>query len=409
MKILLVTLGIGAGLSQPSMAASSAPLSADAQALVDRAFSGLEGLELVDYHVHMLGLGAGGTGAGVNPRLLSWSHPISRLKAKIFFKSAGIADEADADRQYVGRLLALAQGFPKPTRLAILGFDYRRDPEGRIDRDNSEIYVPNDYVVGLAGRYPDSFIPVVSVHPYDPEALSKLEAYAKQGVRIVKWLPNAQGMDPSDPAIDPYYRLMARHGMILLCHSGDEASVHSKGGQKLGNPLLLRRALDNGVRVILAHAGNRGDNEDLDRPGSTVRNFDLFLRMMDDQRYKDLLFADISAVTQTIRSRRDLEVLLERDDLHARLVNGSDYPLPAIDYFIMPALLQYSGFITGGERRALNEIYRHNPLLFDFVLKRTLRHPKTGAQFPARMFAAHPALALEAQAGQDRHPHARGE
>lgn len=383
--MLLITTTAGA-------ATPLQPLSPAASALVDQAFADLQGLPLVDYHVHMLGLGAGGTGASANPKLLSWAHPVSRLKGKIFFKSSGIQDEAEADRQYVERLLVLAQGFPQPVKLAILAFDHHITPDGRIDARKSEFHTPSAYVMELAGRYPETFIPVVSVHPYDPQALAKLEAYAQAGARIVKWLPNAQGMDPSDPAIDPYYGLMVKYGMVLLCHTGDEASVESKGLQRLGNPLLLRRPLDLGVTVIMAHAGNRGSNADLDHPGRQTSNFDLFLRMMDDPRYRSHLFADISTVTQTIRSRHDLLVLLERQDLHARLVNGSDYPLPAIGPFILPGLLQFSGFITNDERRALNEIHRHNPLLFDFVLKRTLRHPKTGARFPARMFAAHPAL-----------------
>ena len=51
--------------------------------------------------------------------------------------------------------------------------------------------------------------------------------------------------------------------------------------------------------------------------------------------------------------------------------------------------------ITMEERGRLNEIYHYNPLLFDFVLKRTLRHPDTGARFPASVFELHPALREE--------------
>jgi hypothetical protein len=169
--------------------------------------------------------------------------------------------------------------------------------------------------------------------------------------------------------------------------------VHSPEDQRLGNPLLLRRALDNGVTVIMAHAGNRGYSQDLDHPGQVTRNFDLWLRMMDDPKYKGLLFSDISATTQSLRSRADLKLLLERSDLHDRLVNGSDYPLPAIPYFIVTWDLALRGFITHQERRALNAIKRFNPLLFDFVLKRALRHPNSGEKFPPRMFMANPALA----------------
>ena len=48
--------------------------------------------------------------------------------------------------------------------------------------------------------------------------------------------------------------------------------------------------------------------------------------------------------------------------------------------------LSDAGIITEAEREALNEIYRYNPLLFDFVLKRTLRHPQTGVKFPPEVF-----------------------
>ena len=390
-----VAIALGMVMLNPSANAAlrKEGLSDKAKTLLEQSFQGLEGDELVDYHAHMLGLGAGGTGASVNPKLLSWRYPVARLKAKIFFNSSGIRSEAEADRQYVERLRQLAGEFPQPIKLVILAFDYRRGKNGDILHDDSEFHTPSDYVLDLSKRHPEHFIPAVSVHPYDPQALLKLEAYASQGVRIVKWLPNAQGMDPSDPAIDPYYQLMAKHGMILLCHTGEESAVHSPDDQRLGNPLLLRRALDHNVRVILAHAGNRGMNEDLDNPGRQARNFDLWLRMMDDSRYEHLLFSDISAITQTIRSHKDLRILLERDDLHSRLVNGSDYPLPAIDIFIQPWLLQIGGFITNQERKALNEIRRRNPLLFDFALKRTIKHPETGAKFPAHLFAAHPGLA----------------
>lgn len=36
-----------------------------------------------------------------------------------------------------------------------------------------------------------------------------------------------------------------------------------------------------------------------------------------------------------------------------------------------------SGYITSSEAGCLKEIYHYNPLLFDFVLKRTMRLPGT--------------------------------
>jgi len=47
--------------------------------------------------------------------------------------------------------------------------------------------------------------------------------------------------------------------------------------------------------------------------------------------------------------------------------------------------------ITATERKALNEIWKQSPLLFDFVLKRTLRDPRTGHRWPAGLFQRDPA------------------
>jgi len=46
--------------------------------------------------------------------------------------------------------------------------------------------------------------------------------------------------------------------------------------------------------------------------------------------------------------------------------------------------------ISAAERKALNEIWKQNPLLFDFVLKRTLKDPKTGRRWPADLFQRSP-------------------
>jgi len=78
--------------------------------------------------------------------------------------------------------------------------------------------------------------------------------------------------------------------------------------------------------------------------------------------------------------------------LATRFVNGSDYPLTAINIVIRTGTLETLGLITPGEKTALNEIYRRNPLEFDYVLKRTLRLPGTGTRLPPAMFALPAAL-----------------
>lgn len=360
-------------------------LSPAARLLVERAFSDLGGAPVVDYHAHVVGMGSGNL-AEVNEDLLSWWHPLKRGKACIYLSACGITNRATASEDYVARLVRLVRGFGYPVKVHILAMDHFYDPDGRINRERTEFYVANEYVVGLAERYPDLFIPVVSVHPYRPDAIAELEKWAQRGVRQVKWLPNAQGMDPSDPRNDDFYRVMSQYGMVLLSHTGEEKAVDARDAQRLGNPLLLRRPLDLGVRVILAHCASLGSNPDLDHPGRVVSNVELFFRMMNEEKYRGLLVADISATTQANRTPYPLLDLIERPELQGRLVNGSDYPLPAINCVIWTRKLVRLGLISAEERSGLNEIYEYNPLLFDFVLKRTIRHPVTQQRLAGSVF-----------------------
>lgn len=298
------------------------------------------------------------------------------------------------DQQYIERLLRLARRFPAGAKFHILAMDYRRGPDGKPDLDRCEFYTPNPYVLDLAEKYPDILVPVVSVHPFHPEWREELAQCAKRGARVVKWLPNAQGIDPGDDRLDGFYRALIEHDMVLLTHVGEERAVETPEDQELGNPLRLRRALDLGVKVIMAHCGSLGTSKDLDHPGEPDKpSFDLFMRLMRESKYEGLLFADISATTQFNRLPRPLIEVMSHPELHHRLVNGTDYPLPAINLVIQTRKLVKHGMITREERKHLNEVYDYNPLVFDFVVKRTICFPGTRERMvPAQVFVANPGL-----------------
>ena len=379
-----IALRCAGGASDGEPSAMAENLSPGAQRLLDATFEDVVPEALLDHHVHVVGLGTNGTGTWVHPKMLGWSHPISRLKALAFLSGAHVSDPTRADEQYVARLVDLARN--SAGRLLLLGFDYRYDQEGNKDLGRSEFHTPNRYVVDLAAKHPDLFIPAISVHPHRADAVEALHTWANQGVRFVKWLPNAMGIDPSSQAHDEYYRALIERNMVLLTHVGEEQSVEAEEDQKLGNPLLLRRPLDMGVTVVMAHAASLGTNEDLEHPGETRSSFELFLRLMEDRRYEGHLYGELSAMTQVNRLPEPLVVLLGRSDLHHRLINGSDYPLPAINVVIQTRALVRYGMLTPEERKWLNEIYNYNPLLFDYAVKRTIRHPESGNRFPAGVF-----------------------
>jgi predicted TIM-barrel fold metal-dependent hydrolase len=360
--------------------------------LIKRSFDDIDPARLVDYHTHVAGIGKG-TDTFVNPKMLAWRHPFHRLKFKVYLSAGAVTDVDNADAQIVERLARLIISIDGHGKHRLLAFDKNYNRDGTANLAKTEFYVSNDYIFTLSNQRPDCFEPVISVNPYRSDALTELEHGAKRGARMVKWLPNAMGIDPSDELCDPFYHKMKELGFVLLSHGGEEKAVEAEEDQRLGNPLLLRRALDHGVKVIVAHCAGLGDNEDLDSSQrKRVPNFDLFLRLMDEKRYEGILFADISAMTQYNRTGRPLTTILQREDLHERLMNGSDYPLPAINALIRTGALQKQGYITREQRVCVNEIYDYNPLLFDFVLKRTMKLPGTQRRLPASIFMTNSAL-----------------
>ena len=370
-------------------------LSQQASDLIKRAFDGLDPAKLVDHHVHIAGIGVGGTNSFVHPKMRTWSHPFHRLKYKVYMSAAGVRSELNADNDFVTRLARLVSGINNHGKHRILGFDKNYARDGSVNLEKTEFYVPNEFVFQVAEQHPDLFLANISVNPYRSDALVELERGAQRGARVVKWLPNAMGIDPSDPVCDPFYQKMKALNLILLSHGGEEKAVEAEEDQKLGNPLLLRRALEHGVKVIVAHCAGLGKNEDLESKNKQqLDNFDLFMRLMGEKRYEGLLFGEISAMTQFNRSGKPLRTILAREDLHDRLVNGSDYPLPAVNILIRTSALSKQGYITVGERHMLNEIYDYNPLLFDLVLKRTLKLPGTDKRLRTSVFLTNKELGV---------------
>ncbi|MGZ8426074.1 MAG: amidohydrolase family protein [Candidatus Binatia bacterium] len=363
--------------------------------LIDQAFDGIDPARLVDFHTHVIAIGTSVKDAFINSKMRSGIN-LERLKFLLYASASDIKNIDNTDQEYVNRLVLLARANKRQGKYRILAFDKHYKPDGTVDLTKTNMYVPNDYVVELARQYADVFLPVISLHPYRRDAIDELDRWSQAGVKYIKWLPNAMGMDPANNAIEPFYRKMKAHNMILLSHGGEELAVDAAEDQELGNPLRLRKPLDMGIRVIIAHAASLGSCADLDNgQGNNAKQancFDLFLRLMEEAKYRGLLFGEVSAMLQFNRMPVPFSTLLKRQDLHPRLVNGSDYPLPAINALIRTRSLASDGFITGEERTALNEIYDYNPLLFDFVLKRTMRHPETKQKLAASVFMQNPGL-----------------
>jgi len=352
------------------------------------AFQGLQ-LSLVwDAHAHLAGTGDSPSGIYLNPRMTRVLNPAHYLR-RLFIQNAGCAYDLEGgsvDRAYVRRMLNLLGGLRSGMKLLLFAFERAYGTDGKVDLDRTAFHVPDGYARELAREHPAFFEWACSIHPYRADCVEALEQARKDGARAVKWLPASMGMDPASPRCDGFYEAAARLDLPIISHAGEERAVIGTDIQEYGNPLRLRRALDAGVRVVVAHCASLGHDVDLDKGanGPMVDSFLLFSRMFDDKRYQKHLFADLSAITQVNRAGLALAKVIERDDWHPRLLNGSDYPLPgvmpiySVDYLVSLGLLQASA------APVLREVREHNPLLFDFVLKRQLR--SNGKAIPNNVF-----------------------
>ncbi len=359
--------------------------------LVQSAWEGVDPTRYRDCHVHLIGTGDSGSGAWTNPQMHSLAHPIQWLQRAFYFNASCTTDDGHTDQHFVERLVWLHDQLPVGVKLMLLAFDYNYDQSGKRQLEASSFYTPNTYAASIVQQYPSRFEWIASIHPYRRNAVAALREAVRNGARAVKWLPPAQGMDPASPLCDPFYEAAAELDIPLLVHAGAELAVHGGNTEDYGNPLRLRRPLEHGVRIIVAHCASLGRGIDLDvgPNGPSISCFDLFARMMQEPRYENFLFGDISAITQINRVGPALVTAITRDDWQPRLLNGSDYPLPGVlPLFSLNQMLR-RGYITEPEAEVLSAIRRHNPLLFDFVLKRTLRvdkHAFGTAPFQTRDF-----------------------
>lgn len=358
---------------------------------LQQAWAGIDPAQLWDCHVHLAGIGDGGSGIVVGPQLSSPLHPLHYAQ-RLFYMNAGCAHEAPGkvDQAYVARLLNLCDAMPAGFKVMLFAFERFHDGQGEAHPEHSAFYVPNAWAAKLAGDFPARFEWVASLHPYQPAAVDTLKQAISQGARAVKWLPAAMGMDPADAKCAAFYRVLAESGTPLIVHCGEEKAVKGSNTQAFGNPLRLRRALDAGVKVVVAHCASLGD--DLDDDGKLRSSFDLFLKLMAEPRAKGLLYGDISAITQRNRQPALIRRLLEGEDLHERLLHGSDYPLPGVVPLTSTSALAKAGLLPKLAINDLDILRQHNPLLFDFTLKRLLNwqgHSFSPAVFNTRrIFAA---------------------
>ncbi|BCM26275.1 amidohydrolase family protein [Methyloradius palustris] len=353
--------------------------------LMQKVWQGLDSAQVWDCHVHLVGTGDSATSDSpwFNPNMDSYWHPILKLQ-KAFYMNGACADPDHIDQSTVARMVDLVAEMPAGFKTMLFAFDWFHDEAGKPQKPHSIFNIPNNYAARIAHAHPQYFEWVCSIHPYRADCVDALEEAKSKGARAIKWLPNGMGIDPLSEKCDRFYEAAAKLAIPIISHTGRESAVQG-GNQDDGNPLRLRRALDHGVKVVLAHCASDGDDIDLDqgKNGERVKSFELFARMMDEPKYAELLRGEISALT-LFNHAWAIKPILQRPDWHARLLNGSDYPLPGIMPLYSPPALAKQGLLEETAVPFLENLRGYNPLLFDLALKRLLRFEEQS--FPASVF-----------------------
>ena len=265
----------------------------------------------IDIHCHAAGIGAGGSGCFVSRAIRrSW-------KFGIYLKAFAVSEQelvSEGDGLIIRRLSENLRHSRRVDAAVVLAMDGVIAGNGELDRERTEIYIPNKFLAREILHTPNLLFGA-SVNPYRRDALERLERAAAEGAVLLKWLPSIQHIDPADHQLIPFYQKLIELGLPLLSHTGSEHSF-TTALDELADPERLRLPLSVGVTVIAAHAGGSGRFH-----GKKSR--ERFLRLAGE--YPNL-HADISALTQLNRMGH-LSWLLRQSKLHGRLCYGSDMPI----------------------------------------------------------------------------------
>jgi uncharacterized protein len=302
----------------------------------------------VDIHVHVLGNGKSGSGCRFSLRW--WQGPFVQIMAKHIGLQVSGQDPA-LDSLFVERL----RGWVRESsvyRAVILACDDVYDVHGTQHPGLSGLFVPNDYVLALARRFPE-FLPGVSIHPGRKDALGELERCAQGGAVLLKLLPCVQIVDCNDSRYKTFWERLAGLGLPLLAHTGGEFSLPTHR-YDLQSIETLRLPLECGVTVIAAHCGTPALPWDRDY----FNQFDQMRKVFPN------LFGDISALSQPTHLRTIARL---RDDPR-QVLFGSDYPVVTSVFWSWT-----KGWVSRSEFEMLRSI--QNPLEKKFRLTKALGFP----------------------------------
>ncbi|MCP4406336.1 MAG: amidohydrolase family protein [Gammaproteobacteria bacterium] len=269
------------------------------------------GKTIIDIHVHVAGLGYGGSGCYINEAMRN------SFRFPFYLWAMDVTEEElkrQGDRVLFDKLSRNIAASETVGKAIILAMDGYVNDQGVLDKALTQVYVPNGYVARETARF-DNLLFGASINPKRKDAIERLRSAHREGAVLIKWIPSIMNIDPADPRYIPFYQTMAELDIPLLTHTGMEKSF-ADTHDALADPVRLKLPLEQGVTVIAAHLATTGQSDGQD-------NFARILPMFQD--YSNL-YADISSLTQ-INKLNDLAQAMKTHGIIDRMLYGSDWPL----------------------------------------------------------------------------------
>lgn len=154
----------------------------------------------LDAHIHLFGTGDNHSGCRLSKQIAQ-GPLMSLLMTKLRIRQRA----KTLDEGYVLALAELLKGSGLDKGL-ILAQDAVYDRHGKPDWRRTPVYVPNDYLFDVVGRFAQWMLPGVSINPDRADALEELERCVERGARVLKIHPPIQGVDIADKKHTKFFR-----------------------------------------------------------------------------------------------------------------------------------------------------------------------------------------------------------
>ncbi len=338
----------------------------------------------LDIHVHLFGVGDGGTGCRIAKSITErklFGSLVELLGLRVPGKTIDERYEEALTEQVV------SSGLDK---VAVLGQDAVYDRNGQPDWERTSFYVPNDYVFDVVARHSETMMACPSINPERADALDELARCHAKGARLLKIHPPTQGVNIADGKHTRFFRRCCDLNIVVLVHTGHEHSAPVID-KSLAAPRRLELALDQGCTVVACHAGTGWVTD-------TPDQLPEFVSLL--KRYPNL-WGD-TAVLGTAGRVRDFGRLLdgnidEKIDentaaedqklIRSRLLHGSDFPFPANPAAFIARL---------GLEASVRLELESNLLKRDFDLKEALGIGRDSAQLAWKVAGVNPIVTCQA-------------